>query len=148
MTSSVLIDLMELNARLRGLEKLIRPKFLSKHEQLQREVENEEIHDYEIGLQIDFYTAKSDEPLTQYFHHMSAHTKYELQIGDGKNHNDFYYSKDHEMSGENHCWLYHSLYDHLHLEMSQMLQIQSVWWDINVSYQYGNRGFEKIGENR
>ena len=141
--SSHQAHLIELNERLRHLETVIRPKFLAMNEQLQREVENGEIHDFEIELQIDFYTADGEEPLSQYFHYIPAKKEHGLQIGDGENHNTFYHWIEHEMSGEKHCWLYHSFYDHIRLSTEKMLQIDRVWWDINVSYQYGNLGFEK-----
>lgn len=146
MTPSTQINLMKLNKRLHNLEKLIRPKFLAINERLQREVDNEEIHDFEIELQIDFYTVDGNEPLAQYFHFIPAKKEHGLQIGDGENYNTFYHWIEHEMSGEKLCWLYHALYDHIRLSREEMIQIDRVWWDINVSYQYGNLGFEKIGE--
>lgn len=37
---------------------------------------------------------------------------------------------------EYHCWWFHCLYDHNHLEFSDILKIGSIWSDIKVYYQY------------
>jgi len=52
------------------------------------------------------------------------------------NHNDFYSWKGHAMEGEFHCWLFHSLYDHHHLEWDEILSITDISVDINFKQSF------------
>lgn len=134
--------LLELNEKLSNLEKTIKAKIVTFYSELAKNLKNKsgEIIDFEMELEINLYDFQ-DALITQFRDLISKKKLNNWQFDDGKNHNDFFTLKHHTMFGERQCWLYHSLYDHLDLTLEQMLKIESVWWDINVSYQYGNKGF-------
>ena len=98
------------------------------------------IDDYEIDCCITFildqndptYSDEDDNILVT-LHHGSKSSKY-VWSEDGINHNEFA-GWNHVMSHEQHCWLYHCLYDHTDLGWSNMLRIGFIWLDIKVDFQ-------------
>lgn len=135
----------ELNEKLSNLEKAIKKCIIKFHSEIvnQKNI-NKEIIDFEMDLEINFYNSR-EELITQYHDSIFSKKLNRWQFDDGKNHNDFITWKNHKMFGQKQCWLFHSLYDHLNLTMEQVLTIEDIWWDINVSYQYGNEGFKLNG---
>ncbi|MGE4455990.1 MAG: hypothetical protein AB7E13_03525 [Arcobacteraceae bacterium] len=142
MTSQKLI---ELNKKLFNLEKLVKVQVVNTILDIKNilHCNTSKIVDYEMELEISFYNSQ-EEVLAIYRDWISNINLNCWQVADGKNHNDFFTSTNHEMSGQKQCWLFHSLYDHLNLTIEQILTIEDIWWDINVSYQYGNNGFSFV----
>ncbi len=103
---------------------------------------SEWIDDYEIECFITFILKKEDQYFNEYDDNILVqlwedckHKDWKWGIGDNNNHNDFQHWARHPMRKEQHCWLYHSLYDHTDLGWVNILRIGSVWVDINVEYQ-------------
>ncbi len=137
--------LIELNEKLSNLEKTIKKRIIKFHSEIinQKNIINE-IIDFEMDLEIDFYNL-TGELITQYHDSIFSNKLKHWQFDDGKNHNDFVIWENHKMFGQKQCWLFHSLYDHLNLTIEQILTIEDIGWDINISYQYGNEGFKLNG---
>jgi hypothetical protein len=104
------------------------------------------LHDYEINLIISFYLKENDVhydenednilvTLREYLKNISIDKKKNPWRWSA-NHNEFRGQTNHLMKDENHCWLYHSLYDHTHLRLEDLLRIGTIWSDIEVCYQY------------
>ena len=137
--------LVELNEKLSNLEKEIKKRIIKLHsEMINLKNNTKEIIDFEIELEINFYNSK-EELITQYHGSISNKKLNCWQFDDDKNHNNFVIWKNHKMFNQKQCWLFHSLYEHLNLTIEQIFTIENVWWDANVSYQYGNKGFKFNG---
>jgi hypothetical protein len=50
--------------------------------------------------------------------------------------NDIQFIESHPLQREDHCWLYHDLYDHHDLDFKDLLRIGWIWVDIKTIYQY------------
>ena len=148
LTQSNLNTLQKLNHKLKSLEKKLLKEAITLDEVLLKRVEDKEdlLHDYEINLIISFYLKEDDVhydenednilvTLREYLKNISIDEKKNPWRWSA-NHNEFRGQTDHLMKGENHCWLYHSLYDHTHLSFEDLLRIGTIWSDIEVCYQY------------
>lgn len=137
--------LLKLNAQLIELEEGMRAEVLRLRETGQSKIKdpNDFIEDFEIEWVVSFWLRKDDPDhienkdnilveLRDGFHR--GNTGVSWPIGDGQNHNDFQH-RDHPMSQEHHCWLYHCLYDHTDLGWANILRIGYVWLDIDMTLQ-------------
>ena len=91
------------------------------------------IDDYEIELTIDAYEKDSDDLLVVL--EVPVYKENFDLLDSGINHNDFFGWEGDPMSSDSHCYLFHSLYDHTDLELSDILRIGVIWVDIQVTYQ-------------
>ena len=86
------------------------------------------------NTQDQHYSDDSDNILVQLRECSKYDDDWYFGIADGNNHSEFKRS-GHPMNEEDHCWLYHSLYDHTHLGWLDLLRIGCIWIDVNVEYQ-------------
>ncbi|MBF0398646.1 MAG: hypothetical protein HQK78_17860 [Desulfobacterales bacterium] len=90
--------------------------------------------DYEIEIEIDFYLREDDPESEEDEDNIIVTLKYcdFKDEGDDFDHNDIQKALKFK-----HCYLFHSLYDHVfpRLYWSDILRIGSVWVDINTIYQ-------------
>jgi hypothetical protein len=109
-----------------------------------KKLQNKEnnIDDYELEIQFMFFTKdrKDDgvELLTiieHVKHHFNKNS--EINLNDKENHNvtkSIINSK--ALNEQKHCWLLHCLYDDYHISWDRILDIDGVYFDINIRLQY------------
>ena len=91
------------------------------------------IDDYEIEVTIDAYEKNSEDEMVSLYVPVGKEN-FDL-LDSGVNNNDFFGWEGHPMSSDFHCYLFHSLYDHTDLELSDILRIEFIWVDIQVIHQ-------------
>ena len=97
------------------------------------------ITDYELELNISFYKDEDVEELVSWSERMKSHFLHDgnCNINDKENHNvTSAIINDRILNEQKHCWLLHSLYDDCNVPWEDILRINCVWFDVNVSYQY------------
>jgi hypothetical protein len=137
-----------LNERLKKLERVLLDEAIKLDKALKARVDDKDdcLDDYEIELQLSFYLLESDErfienednilaSIDEYLKGVSLDVTKTRQRW-GSNHNEFRRREGHPMQGEEHCWWFHSLYDHKDMSFEDMLRIGMIWSDIKVAYQY------------
>lgn len=111
------------------------------------------ISDYEISFEISLFAEKKYEhieemqgnsffsyvPFLLTFHksdalHKEINKEIEAWLFD-ENHNEFQNRKEHPLNNQNHCALLHDLYDHTILSWQDIVDIEEVWFEINVRVQ-------------
>jgi hypothetical protein len=136
--------LMNLNSKLADIEQGIKKECQVLNAELERKLNdpNDWLEDYEIECNVQFmikeddldYDEDSDNILVELSDHIK-HQDWSWGMGDGNNHNDMEGWENCPMSNEQHCSMYHALYDHTDLGWVNMLRIGSLWIDIEVVYQ-------------
>jgi hypothetical protein len=141
-------ELKKINDRLKNLQDKLLAEAVTLDKELLKRVQDvdDPLDDYEIELVISFflkeddleYKEDEDNILTSIQEHLKGisakYPKYPWLSED--NHNEFRDRKNHIMKDEYHCWWYHCLYDHTHLDFKDILRIGLIWSDIKVEYQY------------
>jgi len=97
------------------------------------------ITDYELEVNLSFYTDRDDDKIVSWDEQMKIHFLYDIHhnINDKENHIiPKAVMKSKELNFETCCWLTYKLYIECELEWTDMLQITNIWFDINISYQY------------
>lgn len=46
------------------------------------------------------------------------------------NHNEFAFNSEHPLRFQNHCWLFHELYDHTFLAWQDIMDIEEIWMEV------------------
>ena len=132
-----------INTELTTIEKLLIRTAIrldtSLREELSERVDG--IVDYELEVTIACYgTDESDTQLctlNEYLKGVSiSDNKRSWRLGDKNNHNEFEYRENHPLQADQHCWLFHCLYDHERLSWEEIASIQNFWIDIIPRYQY------------
>lgn len=137
----------ELNARIHNVQDKIVQEAIKLDRDLKKRCEdkNDVLDDYEIEIEVRFllkvgdkeYSFDDDNILATLIDYPKGSSTGEKDHWWGDtNHNDFAHWEDHPMQGEHHCWWFHSLYDHVHLDFEDMLRIGEIWTDIKVHHQY------------
>jgi hypothetical protein len=97
------------------------------------------ITDYELELNIVFYKDKDEGELVFFTERMKSHFLHHVHcnINDKANHNVTSATIDNRILNEQkHCWLLHRLYDDCAVSWEDILDINCVWFDVDVRYQY------------
>ena len=142
------VRLLKLNLRLQNLQEKIIKEAVKLDIELSKRVADETdiLDDYEIDLKIHFILRKDDENykedddnfVTEINEYLKGITKksdnYPCSLED--NHNEYRAWENHPMQNKYHCWWFHCLYDHNHLEWEDILKIGEFWSDLKVYYQY------------
>lgn len=135
--------LKDINTKLIVIEKQIVKTAKRLDQSLQKELAEsiDGMVDYELDAIVSFFKKNSDgDPfceVSQGFKGVSLEDKkYRYFFDDKRNHNEFTFWQTHPMKGEFHCWLFHSLYDHIDLSWEEIVSIDTVWIDIRPRYQY------------
>ncbi len=142
------VRLLKLNLRLENLQEKIIKEAVKLDIELSKRVADETdiLDDYEIDLKIHFILRKDDEnykeeddnfvtEINEYLKGISKKSNtYPLSLED--NHNEYRAWENHPMQNKYHCWWFHCLYDHNHLEWEDILKIGEFWSDLKVYYQY------------
>ena len=98
---------------------------------------DENITDYELEVELSFYV--DDDELASWKEMMKSHFIYDrhCNINDKGNHNVTSATiNNRTLNEQKHCWLLHSLYDDCGVLWEDILHINCVCFDVNVSYQY------------
>ena len=134
-----------LNKRLIAIEKEI----IKDGELLDKELSSRlkknggDLEDYELELEVSYYLDENDQLCNDSYDNIVAINHDMLKgisqktsdywgIGDGNNHLEHgrIFSEN-----EFHCWLFHDLYDHQHLELEDIQRINRIWFDIIAYHQ-------------
>jgi hypothetical protein len=129
-----------LNDKLARIELMIVDKAIKIDKMLQDELMNKKdnIQSYSLDVYFHFYTYyESGDPIATWSESMKKVSmgKYSF-LTDRNSHNDLH-RLDHPIRDDYHCWLFHSLYDHIHLSWKKIAAITHVVWDIRPEYSYG-----------
>jgi len=97
------------------------------------------ITDYELEVNLSFYTDRDDEEIVSWNEQMKVHFLYDIHhnLNDNENHiipEAIIQSK--ELYFEKCCWFMYKLYIESELEWVNILQITNICFDINIRYQY------------
>ena len=129
------LKIIEANIKARGLEESQRAisKML---------IQENGICGYELDVEISMHS-KSKELICRWYKDLKSLyllddvKQYNCNIADGINYNstaNIYDNK--KLHHQKHCWLLHSLYHDIGLSFCNILNIEYVWFDIKVKYQY------------
>ena len=141
--------LLELNEKLRLTEYEIEKevKLLNEFAEARIKNSNSFISDYELDVVVTFILKESDPEWNDDDDNILVELKTVLFYGKGFNEWEYYKSQNHNdftnpimghpMKDENHCWLYHSLYDHTspQLDWGDILRIGSSQIDFRLTIQ-------------
>lgn len=133
----------DINTKLTAIEKRIVRVATRLDNNLQKELAKgvDGMVDYELDCVIGFFRKDSDgDPFFELYEKLKGISGEDKEshsyfLADEINHNEFTSWKNHPMKGEFHCWLFHSLYDHIH-SWEDIASIDTVWIDIRPRYQY------------
>lgn len=148
LSQSDICELQTINQKLKVLQDKLLSEAINLDKALHVRVQdkNDVLDDYEIELHLSFILKENHEAFKEdsdnFITHVCEYAKgisqsvsqYPWRWSD--NHNEFRGWVEHPMKDEYHCWWFHCLYDHNHLEFSDILKIGSIWSDIKVYYQY------------
>ena len=148
LSQSDICELQTINQKLKALQDKLLSEAIKLDKALHVRVQdkNDVLNDYEIELHLSFVLKDSHEDFKEdsdnFISHISEYAKGISQSAEkypwrwNDNHNEFRGWVEHPMKDEYHCWWFHCLHDHSHLEFSDILKIGSIWSDIKVYYQY------------
>jgi len=140
-------SLQQLNNRFMAIEHHVRQEALALIAQLDARVQDPQdwLVDYEIELEVQCWLREDDPAYQEHDDNIlvtfneylkSLRDPQHTGIANGYNWNKFQYREGYPMQGEFHCWLYHRLYDHSHLQWDNLLRIGRIWVNMPVIYQY------------
>ncbi len=132
------------NSKLATIETSIKQRGL---EESQRAIEKmltqeHNINGYELDVEISMHS-KSKELLCRWhkdlkpLYLLDNAEQYNCNIADNINYNstpNLYDNK--KLHNQKHCWLLHSLYHEIGVSFENILNIEYIWFDIKVKYQY------------
>lgn len=129
----------KLNSKLKKIEKRVYELAKKEHQRvLKRVLEKEDgIIDYELHVKIFFYS--DEEEITHYEEYLKPNFLLDRKsnLADNQDHNVTSTLYPHPLlNAQKHCWLLHHLYDDVLLSWEQILSIDSLYIDIDVSFQY------------
>ncbi|MEA1919893.1 MAG: hypothetical protein U9N52_08645 [Campylobacterota bacterium] len=139
-----------LNNRLNIIESEIKQRGLKENQRAIKKVLNQKhkISGYKLEVEISVHY-KNKEPVVTWFKDLKALymtdniQKHNCHIGDGLNHNTTMSICDNlKLHNQTHCWLLHSLYHHIGLSFENILNIDYLWYDIKITYQYVRRVYD------
>ncbi|KIM08185.1 MAG: hypothetical protein KU29_05135 [Sulfurovum sp. FS06-10] len=148
LSENTLFKLRRINQKLKELQDKLLAEAIKHDKALQLRVEdkNDSLDDYEIELHIEFYLKEEHLDYKENYDNIvtkineclkgisQSAPQYPWRWSD--NHNEFKGFINHPMRNEYHCWWFHCLYDHSHLEIGDILSIGSIWSDIVIYHQY------------
>ena len=91
----------------------------------------DELTDFEIDIEITFYAGDKEILILQESlkNHFNGQCK--TNLNDGENHNVTSAMITNEaLNTQQHCWLFHRLYDDYNISWKRILTIDRVWFDI------------------
>lgn len=131
--------LKKLNKQLHAIEN----KILNKAKKLDRDLhEDLKTHkagliDFELELQVGFYIDGADDPIHEVEENLKNCSIKSKAFFLGRDDCYFHYPKNDFNSKNDCCGLFYLLYDKSDLSVSQILSIDTVFWDVIPFYQYG-----------
>jgi len=100
------------------------------------------ISDYELDVIITFWLKESDSDFDEERDNIVAvlnesikHNNFTTHLGSNNNHNEFQHWEWHPMRNEQHCWLYHCLYDHCDISWVDIFRIGQIWVEFDCRLQ-------------
>jgi hypothetical protein len=132
-------NIARLNSKLKKIEKRVYELAKKEHQRvLKRVLEKEDcIVDYELHVKIVFYS--KEEEMATYEEYLKPNFLLDKKtnLNDNQNHNVTSTLYPHPLlNAQKHCWLLHHLYDNVLLPWEQILSIDTLCVDVEVSYQY------------
>lgn len=132
-------DIARLNSKLKRVEKRVYELAKKEHQRVLKKVLEREdgIVDYELHVKIVFYS--NEEEITTYEEYLKPNFLLDRKtnLNDNQNHNVTSTLYPHPLlNAQKHCWLLHHLYDDILMPWEQILKVDTLFVDIDVSYQY------------
>ena len=133
-----------LNNKLRLLEASIKNRGLEESQRAIEKVLTQEhnINGYELDVEISMHS-KSKELICRWYKDLKPlylldnEQQYNCKLANSVNYNATLNLYDNnKLHQQKHCWLLHSLYHEIGLSFENILNIEYVWFDIKVKYQY------------
>jgi len=135
------------NSKLKTIEAEIKQRGLEESQIAinRMSIQEHDISGYELDVEISMHS-KNKEPVATWFKDLKPlyllddKKKYNCNIDDGVNYNSTtnIYEND-KLHKQKHCWLLHSLYHDIGLPFENILNIEYIWFDIKIKYQYVRR---------
>lgn len=137
--NKIVKQLGKLNTKLQKIEKRVYGLAKKEHQRVLKKVLEKKdcIVDYELYINIFFYY--DEEEIATYEEYFKPNFLLDKtsNFNDNQNHNVTKGIHYHPLlNAQNHCWLLHHLYDDAMLSWQQILSIDKIAIDIDVSYQY------------
>ena len=133
-----------LNSKLVAIEASIKQRGLEESQIAINKMLTQEhkISGYELEVEISMHS-KSKELICRWYKDLKPlfllenDEKYNCHIGDEINYNSTLKLYDNKkLHHQKHCWLLHSLYHEIGVSFENILNIEYLWFDIKVKYQY------------
>ena len=132
------------NSKLRTIEASIKQRGLEESQRAINKILTQEhnISGYELDVEISMHS-KSKELICRWYKDLKPlyllddTEQHNCNIDDAKNYNstlDIYKHK--KLNNQKHCWLLYSLYHEIGVSFENILNIEYIWFDIKVKYQY------------
>jgi len=132
------------NSKLTTIETSIKQRGLEESQRAINKMLTQEynISGYELDVEISMHS-KNKELICRWYKDLKPLyllddiEELNCNIDDGINHNstfNFYNNK--KLHKQKHCWLLHSLYHEIGVSFENILNIEYIWFDIKVKYQY------------
>jgi len=132
------------NSKLKSIESSIKLRGLDESERAINKMLTQEygINGYELDVEISMHS-KSKELICRWYKDLKPlylldnTEEHNCKIANGVNYNSTSnICKNNKLNNQKHCWLLHSLYQDIGLSFSDILNIEYIWFDIKVKYQY------------
>jgi len=133
-----------LNSKLATIETAIKQRGLEESQRAINKmlIQEHNISGYELDVEISMHS-KSKELICRWYKDLKPlyllddTEKHNCNIDDEINYNStlsMYHNK--KLHNQKHCWLLYSLYHEIGVSFENILNIEYVWFDIKVKYQY------------
>lgn len=133
-----------LNSKLKTIETSIKQLGLDESQRAINKmlIKEHNISGYELNVEISTHS-KSKELICRWYKDLKSLyllddiEQHNCNIDDGVNYNSTLNIYDNnKLHNQKHCWLLHSLYHDVGVSFENILNIEYVWFDIKVKYQY------------
>ena len=133
-----------LNSKLRLIEAYIKNRGLEESQKKKKKMLTKEhnIGGYELDVEISMHS-KSKELICMWYKDLKPlylldnTEQHNCKIADNINYNSTLNLYDNnKLHKQKHCWLLHSLYHDIGLSFENILNIEYIWFNIKVKYQY------------
>ncbi len=132
------------NSKLKTIETSIKQRGLEESQRAINKILTQEynISGYELDVEISMHS-KSKELICRWYKDLKPlylldnTEQHNCNIDDGINHNSTLAIYDNnKLHKQKHCWLLYSLYHDIGVSFENILNIEYIWFDIKVKYQY------------
>ena len=147
LTADQLDSIRLINSHLVSIEQTLKTEFERLNEIGNNRINDPDdwVEDFELEVVVTFCLSETDpaydEDSDNILVELSEYGKYlngmkdETLIGDGNNWNEYRFDKNHPLSNEHHCYLFHRLCDERDFGWINILRIGHIWLDVKFEFQ-------------